>query len=369
MSIKEQSYKNYNKIITYFLGFITFIIFVYILIALKEILIPITIAIFLTYLFHPVLVELKKYKIPKWASLIVILIFVFGIYYLIGLLIVSNFDTFSNKLQSYSKNVASFIQQLLSPFNITLNELAGMLNIQIKQFDISSVFQGLFKAGIIQNVLNSFSSLLGDFFISMIFWIFMILGKSKFEERLKVAFSSNKEVIERNINSINGQLQSYLIIKTIVSLITGFIVAVILWIYGIDFAIFWGVLTFIFNFIPNIGSITISIFPIIVSILEYGLGFKTLSLAFLLAMNQNIMGNFVEPHYLGRHMDLSTVFVLFSLIFWGWIWGIAGMFLAVPIAAAMKIFCTNVEPLKPIAIIMGSRAEPVEEVIPKKIIN
>ena len=351
----------HTKMITYFLGFISVTLFVYILMALKDILIPITIAIFLTYLFHPLLIYLKKYRIPKWVSLIIIFIFVFGVYYLFGLLLVSSFSNFSDKMKIYSANLSSFLQQILAPFNLTVKEVADMLSIRIHQFDVTSVFQGLFKAGIIQNILNSFSSMLGDFFISMIFWIFMILGKTKFEERLKVAFESNRSAIEKNINSINNQLQSYLIIKTITSLITGFIVTIILLLYGIDFAIFWGVLTFIFNFIPNIGSIIVSIFPIIVSLLDYGFGFTTVSLAILLFLNQNIIGNFVEPHYMGRQLDLSTVFVLFSLIFWGWVWGIVGMFLAVPIAASLKILCSNIEPLKPIAIIIGSKAEPLDE--------
>jgi len=344
---------NYMKLTSYFLGFISFVIFVYILIAFKKILIPVTLAVFLTFLFHPLIEYLQKFKFPKWLSLILILFFISGIYYLIGLLVVANFGTFTAKLEKYSENVAVFLQQLLSPFNLTVKEVAQMFNIKTEQFDVSSLFQNLFKAGIIQNLFSSFTSMMGDFFVLIIFWLFMIMGKKQFEERLKTAFKDKKNVIENTINSINTQLQSYIIIKTITSFTTGSIVTIILWLFGIDFAIFWGLLTFILNFIPNIGSIIATLFPIVIALLEYGIGVKTISLAALLIINQNIIGNFVEPHYLGRQMDLSPVFVLFSLIFWGWIWGIAGMFLSVPIAAAMKIFCSNIEPLRPISILMG----------------
>ncbi len=346
---------NYMKLTSYFLGFITFVIFVYILIAFKKILVPVTLAIFLTFLFHPLIEYLQKFKFPKWLSLILIIFFISGIYYLIGLLVVANFGTFTAKLQTYSENLAVFLQQILSPFNLTVKEVAQMFNIKTEQFDVSSLFQNLFKAGIIQNLFSSFSSMLGDFFILLIFWIFMIMGKKQFEERLKSAFEGRRDIIENTINSINNQLQSYIIIKTITSFTTGMIVTIILWLFGIDFAIFWGLLTFILNFIPNIGSVIATLFPIVISLLEYGIGVKTISLAALLIINQNIIGNFVEPHYLGRQMDLSPVFVLFSLIFWGWIWGIPGMFLSVPIAAAIKIFFSNIEPLKPIAIIMGRK--------------
>jgi predicted PurR-regulated permease PerM len=178
-------------------------------------------------------------------------------------------------------------------------------------------------------------------------------------------------MVEENLNSINTQLQSYIVIKTAISLLVGFFTTIILIAYQIDFAIVWGFLTFVLHFIPNIGAMIATIFPILISLLEYGLGVTTISLTVLLLINQNLLGNFVEPHYLGRHMDLSPVFVLFSLIFWGWVWGIAGMFLAVPIAAAMKIFFSNIDALKPIAILMGSKSRPGEfkkhdEIIVKK---
>ncbi len=356
MKAEQISPDKYTKLIAYFLGFITFVLIVFILKSLREILIPFTIAVFLTYLFHPLIDIFAKYKIPKWVTLIFILVILFGIYYLIAVLLVSNFGTFQEKMQLYGENLSGLIQKILSPFNLTLSELSQMLNFKIEEVNVANIFEKLFKAGIIQNLFNSFSSMLGNFFIAMLFWALMMLGKNKFEERLKVAFESRKELVEKNITTINKQLQSYIIIKTITSLITGSIATIILLAYGIDYAIVWGLLTFILNFIPNIGSLVATLFPILISFLEYGFGFTTISLAVLLILNQNIMGNMVEPHYMGLSMDLSTVLVLFSLIFWGWVWGIVGMFLSVPITASIKILFSNIDGLKPLAIIMGSKA-------------
>ena len=351
----NQTTANYNKVIAYILGFMAFVLVVYILKALSDILIPVTIAIFLTFLFHPLVIYLTKFKIPKWLSLIIIVIIVSGLYYLIGVILVASFSSFPDKLQLYTQNLSTFLQSILNPFNITIQEFSEYLNVKVKGFDIGSLFQKLFEAGVIQNMFNSVSAMLGDVFIAIIFWIFMILGKDSFEERLKNAFSGRREFVEKNISTINESLQSYIIIKTILSFTTGLIVTIILWIYGVDFAVVWGLLTFVLNYIPNIGSLIATACPIIVALFEYGLGFTTISMSLLLFLNQNIIGNIIEPHYLGRHMDLSPVFVLFSLIFWGWIWGIVGMFLAVPIAAAIKILFSNIEPLKPIAILMGRK--------------
>lgn len=358
MADQEINPRNNTAILTYLVGFIAFVIFVYVLIVLKTLLIPTTIAIFMAYLLHPVLEFFNhKFRLPRWLTVSFLLITMFGLYYLLGLVLASNYEIFANKMVSYANKLVGFLEGILASFNITFKEMGELLNFKIEKFDAGSIFQGLFKAGIIQGVFTSFTTLLNYLFVSMLFWIFMVLGKNKFEQRIKVAFKSRQEVVGKIIGSINTQLQSYLVIKTIISLVTATIVTIILWIYGIDFPIGWGVLTFLFNFIPNIGSILISIFPILVALIDFGFGFTSVSLAVLLFLNQSIMGNIVEPHYLGRQMGLSTVFVLFSLIFWGWVWGIVGMFLSVPIAAAIKILFSNIEPLKPIAIIMGNKVE------------
>ncbi len=360
--IEERSAKHL-KMTTYFLGFISFALFVFILIALRSFLIPITFSVFLTFLFHPLIILLKKRGVPQWITIIFILVFVFSFYYLIGLLLVSNFSAFPDKFDSYSNNLYSFFQIILRPFNLTLKEFSRLLGIDYQNFEISKILPQLFKTGVIQDLVASFSSAMSDFFIMVIFWIFMMAGKTKFEDRLRFAFSDKKESVERNILNINTQLQSYIVIKTILSLVTGLITTIILLAYGIDFAYMWGFLTFVLNFIPNIGSTIATLCPIIIGLLQYGFGFTIISMAVLLLLIQNVIGNIAEPHFLGLRMDLSPVFVLFSLIFWGWVWGIVGMFLAVPISASIKILFSNIEPLKPIAILLGSKSEPLNSQI------
>lgn len=360
---QEKSVSKYMKAAAYFLGFISFVLFVYVLMALSEILVPVTIAVFLTYLFHPLMAYLKFKGLPKWLSLVLILIIVAAIGYLTTLLLISAASDLPDKLQVYTANISAFLSEILKPFDLTLREFASLFNIDLQRLNISVLFEKLFQAGVIQNLFNSLSSMLGDFFISLVFWVFMMLGKVKFEERLAYAFSDKGTLVQDNLNNINTQLQSYLIIKTILSFIVGTVTTVVLLIYGVDFAILWGILTFVFNFIPNIGALIATLGPIVIALLQYGLGITVISLAVVLFLVHNIVGNLIEPHYLGRHMDLSPVFVLFSLIFWGWIWGVVGMFLAVPIAAAMKILFSNIEPLKPIAILMGSKANGLRTII------
>ena len=347
-----------QKVITYFLGFIVAVIIVVILITLKDLLIPITIAILLTYLFSPVLDYLKdKLRIPKPFGLIVILILNFGVFYVLGLIFFSSIGDFSARIEYYGDKLSQIAKDILSPFDLTIHELEGFLGIEIQKFDAGKLLKQLFDAGIIQGFVTSFSNLLSNFFIVMLFWVFMILGKKRFEERLKFAFASSSIDIDKQLNEINNQLQSYLFIKTLISLATGVTFTVILTIYGIDFAMIWGLLAFVLNYIPNIGSLLATVLPILIAMLDFGFGFTSISLAALLLIVQNIYGNVVEPKFLGMRLDLSPVFILMSLIFWGWIWGIIGMFLAVPIASLFKILCSNINALKPIAILIGTKAE------------
>jgi predicted PurR-regulated permease PerM len=355
MKSLEQSTNSYIKAIAYFLGFIIIALLVYIFMVLKEILLPFTIAIFLTYLFYPLIEYSRKYKIPKWLSLIIILILTFLVYYLVVLLVVSSLSDLPDKWKIYSNNISNSVKSILAPFNLTARELSSYFNFNIQKFDSSSLFQSLFKTGIIQNIFSSISSMLKDFFVTMIFWIFMILGKSNFENRIMTAFESRGEKIETTIKSFNIQLQSYIVVKTIISLVVTIVAIILFLIYGIDFAFLWGLLTFILNFIPNIGPLIAVVGPILISLFQHGLGFPTISFAVLLIVLHNAMGNLVEPKFLGRQMDLSPVFVLLSLIFWGWIWGIPGMFLSVPIAAAIRILFLNIPALRPIAILMGTK--------------
>jgi AI-2 transport protein TqsA len=354
MTITDKSVKH-SKFTAYFLGFISFILFVVTLKVLEDVLIPMTIAVFLTYLFHPLLLYLTSYRIPKWLGLVIIIICVILIYYFIVVLMISNFDYFITNLDKYSEKLTSFLTGALQPFNISLWEFSKMSKIPFYQMSAENILQYLYEQGYIQSMFDSLIAGLTDLLFALIFWLFMIIGKDRFEERLKIAFEKRRDIIQANLDSVNNQLQSYLLIKTFVSVLVGALVTLICIIYGIDFPIIWGLLTFILNYIPNIGSLIASIIPMFVAFIEYEIGWTSISFALLLVIIHNITGNVLEPHVMGRQMDLSPVFVLFSLIFWGYVWGIVGMFLAVPIAAAMKILFSNIEPLKPIAIIIGSK--------------
>lgn len=348
---------HYQKITSYFLGFISFILFVYILIALKSILIPVTIAVFMTFLFHPVLEYLSKFKIPKGISLIMILLGIIGASYLVVVMVEANSQAFAGKYNFYAENFNKAVTSILAVFNLDTNQLAVMLHFKSGRFTFNEIAESLLNSGVIPQIFSSVTSVVEDFFITLLFWCLMIMGKEKFENRLKSAFEEKDEFISDNIQAIDTQLQNYIFIKTVLSILVGLVTSLVLWILGVDFPVIWGVIAFILNYIPSIGAIISIIFPVAIALLQYGIGIRAILAGVILFVIHNLIGNLLEPQMMGKRMDLSPVFVLFSLFFWGWIWGIPGMFLAVPIASIIKILCSIIEPLKPLSIILGGNPE------------
>ncbi|HRI47131.1 MAG TPA: AI-2E family transporter [Ignavibacteriaceae bacterium] len=345
------------KLTNIFLGIITAFIIMFVLIEIKSILMPITFAIILTFLFHPVVDYALKYKIPKSISILVILMLVMILSYLFISIITASISSITLKSSFYLERLTLLIQSIIEPLDITMDELLAMLQLSREQNIANEIIEKLFSTGIVQQTFVSVSAFLGDVLIVTIFWLFMIFGKSNFDLKLHKAFGTGGSGLFETVNKVNSRIQQYIFIKTIISLVTGFIASIILAVFGVDFALLFGFLTFALNYIPNVGSMVATIFPVIIILLQFGFGFYSVLVISLLSINQFIIGNFIEPHYLGKHLNLSPVFVLISLIFWGWIWGITGMFLAVPIAAILKIVFGSVDSLKPFAMLMGSNEE------------
>jgi len=157
------------------------------------------------------------------------------------------------------------------------------------------------------------------------------------------------------IEEIQHKISKYVVVKLLSSLITGFLVAVILKIFNVELALMFAIVTILFNFIPSIGSIIATALPIPILFLQFGVQPQVFIILFLLAAIQFIIGNIIEPKIMGENMDLHPVTVLAFLIFWGLVWGVPGMFLAVPITAILKIILSRIPTTKVVAEILAGR--------------
>jgi predicted PurR-regulated permease PerM len=214
-------------------------------------------------------------------------------------------------------------------------------------------------ATVISSALGTFFNFLGYVLLILIITIFLLSGQLKIAQKIEKAFDSERaKQIILLIKTIQRRVQTYLIAKTFIGLMTAVVGTVMILLFGVDFAIVAGLLIFILDFIPNIGSTIATIFPLLICFVQYGYSWKLPLLALCLIANQMFFSNLVSPMLMGRGLNLSPLVIILSLIFWGWVWGIVGMILAVPLTSTLVIIFENIETLKPIAVLMsGSSAK------------
>jgi predicted PurR-regulated permease PerM len=312
----------------------------------KAVLFPFFLAIFLSFILSPILDFLTSRKIPKSVSILFILIVSFFIIYLLGLLFYSSGKTFAEEFPNYGEKISSILTSLQEQLKRSFPKWESVD--LVAQLDINKI-QDFFVSS-----LGAFFSFLVLLFLIFVFLIFMLAGRGNIKAKIKKSFNKERssQIIDV-IHKIDTQIQRYLVIKTIVSFTTGVLATVVLMIFGVDFAIVFGFFTFILNFIPNIGSIIATLLPLTVAYFQFETLWPAFWILIILGSIQMTIGNFIEPRVMGQGLGLSTLVVLFFLFFWGWLWGIAGMILAVPTAATIKIVCDNIRPLNFMAELMS----------------
>lgn len=339
------------QLIKLFTGIITSVILVIILKELRNIFLPFCMALLLYFLFNGVVKKMLRLKIPKIFVLAFLLIFIFILFYFLGALIFSSASQLIQKFPDYLAQLDTMVKSILGQLNIPLEDVQAYLKTidWTKSIDTSSV------TNMLTGTFGSFAAFIGNLVLVLVFLMFMLAGRDSLTGRVNKAFEQDRaSKFKGMVNDIEDQVQHYLLIKTFISLLTGVLGGMILLIGRIDFAIFSALLIFILNFIPNFGSIIATLFPLLIGILQYGFSLRVLLVFVGLMLTQFIIGNAVEPRITGKSLNLSPIVILVSLIFWGYIWGIVGMMLAVPLTSALKIFFQNIPLLKPIAELISA---------------
>jgi len=204
---------------------------------------------------------------------------------------------------------------------------------------------------------NGFLLLLKDAFMVALFMVFLLFEAVFFREKLDKAFEGARaEQIKKISSDVMKQVTRYLSIKFVISGITGILVGIGLRIVGLEFAAIWGVIQFIVNFIPNIGSIAVGLAATAFGVIQFWPDPAPMVATGLVMLCLNlIIGSILDPKIMGDNLGLSPLVVLVSLLIWGWLWGFTGLILAVPMMVITKIVCENIPMLEPISILLGSR--------------
>ncbi len=311
--------------------------------AAQSIIVPFFLSAFIAAICAVPLLWLKRKGISTGIAVILVLFGILLIGLLLAVLIGTSVQDFSNSLPVYQSRLQGEISQIFSWLRgkgININD-KGLLKL-INPGTAMQVFAG---------TLDSFRKVLTNGFMIILTVIFILLEVSGFPDKLRAALG-DKGASSEGLTKIAVGIKSYIAIKTLTSLATGVFVTVCLLIIGVDYSALWGVVAFLLNYVPNIGSIIAAVPAVIMSFIQFGVG-RTLFVIGAYLLVNTVIGSIVEPRVMGRGVGLSTLVVFLSLVFWGWVLGPVGMLLSVPLTMIVKISLEESEDTKWIAVLLS----------------
>lgn len=313
----------------------------------QEFFIPVLLAAFIATVSFPITSWLRKHRVPR--GLAVFLTVVVDFAFLTGIVIIvitlmgdleakwqdKYLPAMNVKIEEVSESAVAVLEKWQIP---DAREKVSEATIQIPKLIGQEIFDKVKEAAL--GVL----SFLGTTLLILILTVFMLSEARMFGRRVNAILEARGPNLDR-IMSATADIQRYLAMKTVVSLATGCLAGFLCWAAGLDFYILWGIVAFALNFIPVLGSIIAGVPPFILAFLVDG-GPSALAVGVGYASINVFLGNFLEPMLMGRRFGLSTLVVIVSVLFWGFVWGAVGMFLAVPLTMVLKVMLNNSDELR-----------------------
>lgn len=333
-----------NRTTPILIAIIATILIVSALKATQPISLPLAFAFFIVILVHPLQRRLES-RLPRWLSLILVLLLLSGILGLgVGILSLS--------AEIIEPKVPQYLDRLQQMWE-TVQSWANSYGLPIPQLNSQS--NGSFTQLTQQAIggIKSFLSVLSLFVLVVSMLVLLLLEVNQYRKKVQKAFPSRTgDRIIDAVGNTSEKLRRYLLVMTFTSFLTGILTGIWCFVLGVDLALVWGLIAFILNFIPTLGSIIAVIPPTIIAFIFQGAG-RGIGILIGLAIIQTIMGNFVDPRVQGKSLQLSPFVALVSIVFWGWVWGIPGAILGVPMTISIILLCQEFEATRGIAIFLG----------------
>jgi AI-2 transport protein TqsA len=362
-----------DRTVKFFIVVMGLVFITVILRELQNIFIPLVIAYLLFFLFNPLNSFCENIKIPLplivFLDVIILALLAWGISYFL----IDSFSQFSSQLPVY----AGKLNKIVSDTALYL----GIHDPFFKDFSIQKLLTTIDYKLLAGNIFNSTFSMLGSILFVLFFFVFVVTGHNStyepikkryvyqkvhpelkkikkkhkesseiqaeaaynLENRLNNEKQKKEEKLSSTFKEINDQIKKYVVSKILINFSAGILVAAILALFGVDFPIVWGMFTFLFNFIPTIGSAIALVLPVLMVLIQFGsIGYAIL-IGLIIIGVQTLIFNFLEPAIVGKSLNLNPLLILLAVLVWGYIWGIIGMLLAVPLTAIIKIVISNSE--------------------------
>jgi predicted PurR-regulated permease PerM len=313
----------------------------------KPILLPSAVALFLASLAVPIMLWLQRRHVPAPIAILLAVLVEVAIFGGIILIASQSVADFQGRLPSYVER-----------FQVLLDEWIAAL--QARGLPAAEYFSGEFFSSenvmaFVQGALSQVATFVSNTFLVFLILVFMLAEASIFPKKFRAVFDEGEHDLGR-FSKITSEVLDYLAIKTMVSLATGLCIGLWAWVMGLDFPIILGLVGFLLNYVPTIGSIIAAVPAVLLALLQgSGPGATVLVMLGYVVINV-IFGNLLEPNLQGRRLGLSTLVVILSLMFWAWAWGPVGALLAVPLTMVVKIMLENTEDLRWVAVLLDRQA-------------
>lgn len=310
----------------------------------QSIVVLVLLSVFLSLLATPPVLWLKEKHIPSSFAVLIVMIVMITIILLISVQIGSSFSGFIGELPALQARIQEQVLELTAL-------LKGQGILVNKKFFLEYINpEAIMK--LTAYLLTGLSSVLSDLVLILLTVTFILLEVSSFPLKLRAVLGDPKQKFPQFIKFAND-MKRYMIIKTLISLATGILIATWLYILNVDYPLLWGFLAFLLNYIPNIGSIVAAIPAVILAFIQLGLGGAMMVTLGYITVNF-VIGNVIEPRLTGRKLGLSTLVVFISVIFWGALLGLVGAILSIPLTMTLKFAFENHESTRWFALLLGS---------------
>ena len=312
-----------------------------------SILVPILLSLFIAVICTPPLLWLQSKKLPTALALLVMLAVVALVGTAVVMVVGSSVDEFTRQLPHYQERLQGMITRAGS--------LLTRIGVETPSKALSDYLNARTLTSLIAKLMGGLSQLFTNALFILLTVIFMLLEASGFQNKLLLAMGSSGEAMA-GFGKVVDKIKRYMAIKTGLSLATGALIGLWLWILGVDYPVMWGLVAFLFNFVPNIGSFIAAVPALVLALIQSGPETALYTALGYLAVNFAI-GSFIEPRMMGRGVGLSSLVVFLSLVFWGWVLGLVGMVLSVPLTMAVRIALEASPSTRGIAVILGPDVE------------
>ena len=329
---------------------VVFAAFVIVVSGLKmagPLLVPFLLAVFIAMIVSPLLAWLKSFRVPSVLAILMVVLLLLGVGLILGAVIGSSLTDFRQEVPAYSQKLSAMserAQQWLSlrGFEIDAQQWQN-------SFDPGAVMK------LVGSTLASFGNVMTNAVMILLTVIFILTENIGFGEKLRLA--RGKGVSAEWLSKFSGSVHSYLAIKAAISAGTGVIIFIWLTILGVDYAVLWGLLAFLLNFVPTVGSFIAAVPAVLLALVQLGALYAGLSLGGFIVVNL-VMGNVIEPRLMGKGLDLSPLVVFVSLVLWGWVLGPVGMLLSIPLTIMIKIALESQHETRWISVMLGGTNPP-----------